>query len=77
MLKDVNIPFLDNNLKLIGFNRKQLILEIMKKSKVKLPEDTSPRIKVQLDYRTVITVKTTQALDMWLTKYPEAKVLEK
>lgn len=49
----------------------------MRKLKNRAPEDNSPRIKVQLDYRTVITVKTTQALDMWLTKYPEAKVLDK
>ncbi len=49
----------------------------MKKLKLKSEIDSSPRIKVQLDYRTVITVKTTQALDMWLSKYPEAKVLDK
>jgi hypothetical protein len=49
----------------------------MRKSKLKSPEDTAPRIKVQLDYRTVITVKTRHAVDMWLSKYPDAKVLDK
>lgn len=39
--------------------------------------DELPRIKVQLDYRTIITVRSPQALDMWLAKYPEAKVLDK
>jgi hypothetical protein len=49
----------------------------MRKSKLKIQEDTLPRIKVQLDYRTVITVKSRHAVDMWLSKYPDAKVLDK
>ena len=49
----------------------------MRKSKLKIQEDTTPRIKVQLDYRTTITVKSRHAVDMWLSKYPEAKILDK
>jgi hypothetical protein len=48
----------------------------MRKAKLKIQDDT-PRIKVQLDYRTIITVKSRSAVDMWLSKYPEAKILDK
>lgn len=33
------------------------------------------RIKVQLDARTIIFLRSKNALKMWLSKYPEAKVL--
>lgn len=32
-------------------------------------------IKLQLDYRTTIVVRTQKALDMWMTKYPNAKIV--
>lgn len=32
-------------------------------------------IKVRLDHRTIITIKTKEALKSWLVKYPEAKVI--
>lgn len=40
----------------------------------KKPSDV-PVIKLQVDYRTVISVKTQSALEMWMKKYPNAKVL--
>jgi len=33
------------------------------------------RIKVQLDAKTILFVRSKQALKMWLTKYPGAKVV--
>ena len=32
-------------------------------------------IKVQLDYRTVITISSIEKLKAWLVRYPEAKVI--
>ncbi len=32
-------------------------------------------IKVQLDYRTVITISSIEKLKTWLIRYPEAKVI--
>jgi len=37
--------------------------------------DTRPRYKVQIDYRTIITVRTMEALKSWQQKYPEAKLV--
>lgn len=31
---------------------------------------------VRVDYKTVITLKTKEALEFWLNKYPNAKVIE-
>lgn len=44
------------------------------KSKAKIP--TGARIKLQVDYRTIIVVRTQEALDMWMGKYPAAKIIE-
>ncbi len=32
-------------------------------------------IKVQLDYKTVITLSRKASLEIWLRRYPEAKVI--
>lgn len=32
-------------------------------------------IKLQLDYRTQIVVRTQKAVEMWMTKYPNAKIV--
>lgn len=45
-----------------------------RKKKIKIP-DSVPTIKVQLDYRTTITVRTKEALKDWLKKYPNARVI--
>lgn len=36
---------------------------------------TANLIKVQLDYRTVITISNIEKLKAWLTRYPDAKVI--
>ena len=36
---------------------------------------TKKLIKVQLDYRTVITISDIEKLKAWLFRYPEAKVI--
>ena len=43
----------------------------------KLPlEDNRPKIKIQLDYRTMIVVRTMNAFKAWKQRYPEAKLIE-
>lgn len=32
-------------------------------------------IKLQVDYRTIISVRSQKALEMWMEKYPNAKVV--
>jgi hypothetical protein len=38
--------------------------------------DNRPKIKIQLDQRTTITVRTMDALKAWMERYPEAKLIE-
>lgn len=42
----------------------------------KLVEDTRPRFKVQIDYKTLITVRTMEAVKSWIQRYPEAKLVD-
>ena len=51
--------------------KKTTIMRTTKKEVV----DTRPRYKVQIDYRTIITVRTMEALKSWQQKYPEAKLV--
>ena len=37
---------------------------------------TAKLIKVQLDYRTVISISNIEKLKIWLERYPEAKVIK-
>lgn len=37
--------------------------------------DKRPRYKVQIDYKTIITVRTMEALKSWQQKYPLAKLV--
>ncbi len=46
----------------------------MKAKKMKVFGEV-PTIKVRLDHRTTITVRTKAALKGWLERYPEAKVI--
>jgi hypothetical protein len=48
------------------------------KRKQSLPPAIAPgtRIKIRLNYRTTIIVRTQQALQMWLEKYPGAQIVE-
>lgn len=32
------------------------------------------RCKLKIDSKTIVIVKTKEALDMWMTRYPEAKL---
>lgn len=38
--------------------------------------DNRPRFKLQIDYRTIITVRTMEAVKSWLQRYPAAKMVE-
>ena len=33
------------------------------------------QIKLQLDYRTMIVLRSKDALAMWMSKYPDAKII--
>lgn len=46
----------------------------MKKSVKKIVEKTID-FKVKIDHRTVITVRTKEALKYWLSEYPKAQLL--
>jgi len=46
----------------------------MKRRKSKI-ENSDSKIKLRLDYRTTIIVKSREALDNWLGRYPNAKVI--
>jgi hypothetical protein len=45
------------------------------KTKKAIIDDNRPKIKIQLDYKTTIIVRTKNALESWLHKFPEAKVI--
>jgi hypothetical protein len=42
----------------------------------KIVEDTRPKFKVQIDYKTLITVRTMEAVKSWIQRYPEAKLID-
>jgi hypothetical protein len=46
----------------------------MKKSVKKIIEKTK-NFRIKIDHRTVITVRTKEALRYWLTEYPNAQIL--
>lgn len=43
--------------------------------KVKKVLEKSKLIKLRIDQRTIITVKTKEALQAWLMKFPQAKII--
>ncbi len=47
----------------------------MTKPKRKISKAPKTRIKVQLDYKTIITINRLESLKAWIDRYPEAKVL--
>ncbi|MGE0635037.1 MAG: hypothetical protein AB7P01_01245 [Bacteroidia bacterium] len=47
----------------------------MTKPKRKISKTPQKRIKVQLDYKTIITINRMESLKLWLERYPQAKVL--
>jgi hypothetical protein len=38
--------------------------------------DNRPKIKIKLDYKTIITVRSMDAYKVWKEKYPEAVIIE-
>ncbi|HTF03701.1 MAG TPA: hypothetical protein VK826_06720 [Bacteroidia bacterium] len=48
---------------------------------MKKPEKVQPklsigeRIKLQINSRTIVIVRTKEALKMWMTRHPEAKII--
>jgi hypothetical protein len=42
----------------------------------KIITDNRPRFKVQIDYKTIITVRTMEAVKNWIQRYPAAKLVE-
>ncbi len=38
--------------------------------------DSRPKIKIQLDIKTTVTVRSMYALKSWQERYPEAKVID-
>lgn len=46
-----------------------------KKNKLKVPTESSLLIRVQLDYRTVITITKLKAFAAWKLKFPDAKII--
>ena len=42
----------------------------------KIVMDSRPKIRIKLDYRTTITVRSMDAYKVWKDKYPEAILIE-
>ena len=42
----------------------------------KLIIDNRPKIKIRLDHKTTVTVRSMYALKSWQERYPEAKIIE-
>jgi hypothetical protein len=40
------------------------------------PVMSENRIKLRIDHKTIITVRTKHAMEMWLEKYPDATVID-
>ena len=38
--------------------------------------DNRPKIKLQIDEKTTVTVRSTFALKSWKERYPEAKIID-
>jgi hypothetical protein len=47
----------------------------MKKEKKNTEKISGERIKVQLDYRTIIFLKSKASLKSWLARYPKARII--
>jgi hypothetical protein len=47
----------------------------VKKEQKGLVKQLGDQIKLQLDYRTTIVLRSKAALAMWMSKYPDAKVI--
>lgn len=46
------------------------------KTKKEVAPDNRPKYKLQIDFRTTITVRSEGALKAWKERYPEAKLID-
>lgn len=46
------------------------------KKNIAAPVMSENRIKLRIDHKTIITVRSKHAMEMWLEKYPDATVIE-
>ncbi|HEV7232199.1 MAG TPA: hypothetical protein VGO45_12760 [Bacteroidia bacterium] len=53
---------------------KKEVKEVKKENKG-IVKQLGEQIKLQLDYRTMIVLRSKDALAMWMSKYPDAKVI--
>ncbi len=42
----------------------------------KIPKSTAPVIKIQLDAKTVVSVRNKNAFSKWKQSYPEARIIK-
>jgi hypothetical protein len=54
--------------------KKELKKEVKKETKG-IVKQLGEQIKLQLDYRTTIIVRSKEAVALWMSKYPNAKVI--
>lgn len=54
--------------------KKEIKKEVKKENKG-IVKQLGEQIKLQLDYRTMIVLRSKDALAMWMSKYPDAKVI--
>lgn len=47
----------------------------MKTKKQKTTKDAATFIKLQIDYKTVITVSSKKSAENWMQRYPNAKII--
>ena len=45
------------------------------KKNIKAEGKNEQRFKLQIDYKTIIIVKSKEAVKMWLSKFPDAKLI--
>ena len=59
----------------MGETKNIIIMRSKIKEKVVSAKEKIERFKVKLDYKTTITIRNLEALDLWKEKYPNAKVI--
>jgi hypothetical protein len=61
----------------MAYHHHHLKIIIMRAKKIFAPPAMSDdRIKLRIDHKTIITVKSKQALQMWMGKYPGATIID-
>lgn len=57
------------------FKEYQLNTIFIMEKNLKAKSKKEERFKLQLDYKTIIIVKSKEAVKMWLSKFPNAKLV--